>query len=171
VYASQYGDNWTLVASLVGATPRAMIFGGGRFMIVGDDGLVATSSDGTNWNVLPAIHALQGGTDAPVMLRAVTFDGQRYLAVGEGSIAATSSNGVAWTASQIGNPYALNAVAVGGGVVVAMSDSYSIFTSSDGLQWRDRHQDSPAWPWAAVVYGDNRFVAVGANSEIITSSP
>jgi hypothetical protein len=70
----------------------------------------------------------------------------------------------------------LYGVAFGNGLFVAVGDSGTILTSSDGANWTLRASAAPNLRLTAVTYGSNSFVAVGAtiettNHPVVWTSP
>jgi hypothetical protein len=167
VYASDSGYVWSQIASIGGVSPRAITFGGGRFVVVGD-GAIATSTDAVHWNTVPQLHLPDNGLDKLLAFNAVTWDGQRYVAVGDGS--ATSPDAQSWTAHA--TQTSLSGVAEGDGVIVGSSSSVELYTSADGAEWRQRELSTTMGHiHHAVVHSGGRFVSVGDGGEIIVSGP
>ncbi len=106
---------------------RAMTFGGGVFVAVGDEGRVVSTVDGTGWDT-DAVLGIGG-------LTAVTWGGGRFVAVGQGGATASSRDGVQWATGLIPEAGDLGGVAWAGGEFVA-GDGGRIFASDDGLDWR-----------------------------------
>ncbi|HWA26748.1 MAG TPA: hypothetical protein VG734_13910, partial [Lacunisphaera sp.] len=71
-------------------TPRAIAFGAGRYVVVGDGGKVSTSADGFAWTA--------GTSGSTANLMAVVFAFNRFVAVGSAGTLLTSPDGLAWTA-------------------------------------------------------------------------
>ena len=97
IFTSPDGCTWTLRKSATGYTADTAIpysasaFGAGRFVVVGSQNLLLTSTDGITWNrgtVLPS------GTAA---WSSVAFDGNRFVASEAGGLVATSPDGLVWT--------------------------------------------------------------------------
>jgi photosystem II stability/assembly factor-like uncharacterized protein len=72
-----------------------------RFVVVGDGGVVLTSTDASNWTKVPAFTTRN--------LRAVTYGG-RFVAVGEDGAIYTSSDGLTWEERNSNTTATLNAV-------------------------------------------------------------
>ena len=67
----------------------SIAFGNGRFVMVGSDGTILTSDDGTQWTLRDA--------GVSTWLRAVIFDGRRYTALGDEGVIINSSDGEEWS--------------------------------------------------------------------------
>ncbi len=80
--------------------------------------------------------------------------------VAAGAPAQADPTGYTWTA-RAGGTGALNDVAYGNGVYVAVGLDDSVSTSSDTVTWTTRSDIAGAQSWTSVAYGNNVFVAVG----------
>jgi len=91
-----------------------------------------------------------------------------FVAVGLGPDGVlTSPDGTLWTGARVGN--ALHTVICGGGTFVAAGLHGEIVTSSDGVTWTKRSSGTDAW-LTGVAFGNQKFVVVGDNGTILTSS-
>ncbi len=125
--------------------------GNGRYVAVGDAGVVMMSEDSRNWSAaaVPVGSALHG----------VTFGNNRFVAVGESGTVISSGDGIVWQRENLDSWVHLNDVAWGEGVFVAVGVSGAILTSADGANWT--LQTIGGDDLRAIAYGDGRFVAVG----------
>ncbi|RAV01708.1 cadherin-like beta sandwich domain-containing protein [Paenibacillus sp. YN15] len=89
----------------------------GRYIAVGDGGIVALSQDGVSWTVLTPE---QTGTEQS--LRAVAYGDGVYMAVGDNGTILSSPDGLGWTAEASGTSGRLRSVAYGQGRFVAVGD-------------------------------------------------
>lgn len=159
-------DQWTRVKSGTELNFRAITYGNGQFVAVGENGLIATSPDGTAWTVQ------KSGTTNP--LCGVTFTESQYVVVGNilssdhDSIILRSSNGVNWKQNAEIIHNTLSAIAYGKGRFVVGSYGSAlyplIYTSEDGEYWKPTWQrkdnwTDPAW-FSGVAFGNGLFVAV-----------
>src|SRR6266705_2121150 len=92
-------------------TMRSLTFGNGRFVAVGDGGVIHTSLDGYIWD--------DGRRPVTTSLHKVAFLNGEFTAVGAGGTWLTSSNGLDWVAYSTGASDALFAVAYQNGFYVA----------------------------------------------------
>lgn len=142
----------------------AVTFGAGKFVTVGAQGGIMTSSNGLHWN--------SAGSPTSLPLRGVTHAAGRYVAVGAGGTILVSSNASDWTPRSAGTTGELFQVVYGGAqfVTVGRLDTGSnfmgiILTSPDGEAWTAR--DSGIFnPLYAVAYDAGRYVAVGHLSAV-----
>lgn len=79
------------------ATLKRVAFGGGIFVVGGQDGLLAASRDGIEWKNNET-HPERGH------ISAVTWTGDRFIAVGAGGRALESRDGLVWTAQAAPQP-------------------------------------------------------------------
>jgi hypothetical protein len=152
------------------------------YVAVGDQGLVSSSTDGTNWQTInPELTNYSG-------FGSVTWGGQKFVTVVQTNPfqncrAYTSDNGDVWTARK--TPFInikLSDVAYGGGTYVAISDDMTgsdnirltnvVLTSSDGLSWEQIENVTGAG-WTSIASGRvwiagslvQKFVAVAYNED------
>lgn len=107
---------WTEVDPGAGdATLHRVAWGGGRFVLVADAGLVLTSPDGLAWSPAAAV------TTADLV--EVEWTGSGFLAAGIGGVVLASDDGLQWQLIRPADGTALWAVGeVGGAVVAAGTD-------------------------------------------------
>jgi len=168
LYFSTDGHSWSALTTLTGAmTLNAGVYGGSKYIAVGDGGYIAASSDSIAWL---AGKVVTNSSGAGINLHGVTWTGSQYVAVGDNGAITTSPNGSAWSALKTSAiTGALRSVAVSsGGEIVVVGDN-GIETSEDGNTWTSRDPAGAAALYG-VTYASGRFVAVGANTAIKTSS-
>lgn len=126
--------HWTVqTTAFGGAWVHGVAYGNGVWVAVGDEGLVATSPDGTSWTTRTTP---LGGTFGDLYLYKVTFANGTFVAVGEEGMLGTSSDGINWTVRSSGVGFrGLNSVAYGAGQWVAVGDGGHVTTSLDSVTW------------------------------------
>lgn len=138
---------------------QGVAFGNGVFVAVGDNSLVARSSDGAAWTTSSA--------GAYGSLRRVRFLNGQFLAVGTSDKLIASTDGAIWTAVTLPQANFWD-VAWGDGVyVLAGAGTYA---SPDGVNWTATHPILQGGvPLAnyettldTVVFGNGRFLAMPA---------
>jgi hypothetical protein len=139
--------------------PRSACFGGGRYVVVGDGGLTATSSNGTNWIGQRLIEQVQ--------LLGVAYGGGTYIAVGRGGFIASSEDGQAWTQRSRGSSRDLLAVAPDENGFVAVGTRGTVGWSSNGVHWEFFSAPTTS-SLSAVVKADGKYVASGAGGMIVS---
>jgi len=151
VHVSMDGSRW-----LAQTTPRiinlnAVTYGQGRFVAVGANGTIFSSTNGMNW-----VDRTTGSTT--VQLQGVTYGNGAFVAVGTSGAARYSTDGENWISASTG--VTLKSVTCAKGLFVAVGDSGAIRTSVNGTNWINRTISSEFLN--AVQYAGDRFVAVGA---------
>ncbi|MEO6996394.1 MAG: immunoglobulin domain-containing protein [Lacunisphaera sp.] len=132
-------------------TPRSVAFGAGRYVFVGDNGNVSSSSDGLTWSA--------GTSGTSNSLQAVIFAFNRFVAVGGGGTLVTSTDGLTWSVQNtsttidfvsvtansdrivvgtLGSATSLPALTLSGNVTVQIATG----VRSDALIWFDGEFDS-----------------------------
>ena len=147
-------------------------FGSGKFVLVGNQGLILYSANGTNWT-----KSISGVTSS---LRSVLFSNGRFIAAGDNGTILYSSDGVTWTpASSTESKDSLQDLAYGDGQIVGVgyytegsSWPYTyhgvIISSLDGINWTKR---SPSTGFLnGVSYGSGRFVVTGDAGTVLSST-
>jgi len=153
---------------------RAITYGNGKYVAVGDDGKMATSTDGVTWT------AVANNKFGKSHIRAVAFGNNRFVAGGDETIA-YSTDGVTWTAviakpsDYIGDgldagsakkPFFAGVFAIifAGGKFVAGCAIGRMAISTDGITWTAVPRENTDFGVAsifAIAYGNGKFVAVG----------
>jgi hypothetical protein len=146
------GVNWTNATNIsTGSYLRAVIYGAGKYVAVGDNGTIITSVDGNYWTPQAT-----GTTDG---LWSVVYEGGKFVAVG-GKTTLTSTDGQAWNKKQITSVDDLRGLAYGNGLYVAVGLNANIITSPDGVTWTTMyHYDGI--DLYGISFQGGRFVAVG----------
>lgn len=106
---------------------RAMAFGGGRWVGVGDEGQIMVSADGERW--------LSSESRIQRDWAGVIYGAGKFVAVGAGGNIATSADGVRWNLDLSPTAETLKAIAFHAGKFVAVGGLGTIVTSTDGLNW------------------------------------
>jgi len=143
IRSSTDGSGWT--ARTLGGTPaagdtlRAVTYGGGLFVAVGDNGHIQTSPDGVTWTKRMAASA----TDD---LAAVAYRSGHFVAVGgvgSTAVAEYSTDGITWSRVTFPASVAwMNAIAASDDAFVAFGNKVApdnndaiAYTSTDGATW------------------------------------
>jgi hypothetical protein len=160
-----------LVSQPTGRSLNGIAFGGGKFVAVGQSGIVLTSTDGANW-----IQRVPGTNNLD--LYAVTYGTNGFVAVGGTRVSSsqpviwTSPDGIAWTfidttPLNLQNGNWLQGVTFGGGLYVAVGGNYTtntVSTSSNGVDWtlRETHLSNTGnYPLRSIAWGNGLYVAGG----------
>ena len=144
----------------------AVIYDGARFVALGSDGSIITSTDTITWTVGTSIgttgmHALVYGA------------GPAYVAVGNGGkIYRNTGAGItaAWTAETSGTTQDLYGVSYVNGIYVAVGVGGTLLTSLDGgVTWKPQASNTPN-NLHQVAFGAGTYVAVGDIGTIVSST-
>src|SRR6185312_282626 len=145
---------------------RGLGFGLDFFLALGGDPgavgvarpFVFISTDGEKWD---------GPHDIPgkFMVRRVASGNKRFVAVGDRGRRAASEDGKKWIdAPQVKAIDTLIDVAFGNGVFVGVGLNGLRMISADGVRWTDRLIGDEGEHLNAVVWANDRFVAIGAGA-------
>jgi hypothetical protein len=151
---------------------RSAAYGNGRWVAVGNRGVVATSTNGKTWST-----QIVGGTSS--YWDGVAYGDGRWIAAGKaensegdkGKIA-ISTNSTSWSTQDVDIPMDVwCGVACGNGRWVMVDWAYSkIATSTDnGTSWNIQTVGFPSGGWYDVAYGNGRWIAVSKGGKITTS--
>ena len=161
-------DNWTtnqITTNSFGL--HHVVFGNGCFVAVGesgDAGRIYTSTDGLKWTTQFSDFNSWGMT--------LHYANGYFAGIGGNNYVNVSTNGTNWVSTHLAGQlysynYAGNCVTYGHSLYVAVGDINgigNIITSADGVTWTSRSiSPSTGGRIFSVVYGGNRFVAVGNN--------
>jgi hypothetical protein len=174
----------------MGKDLNSVTYGNGRFVAVGELGIVLTSPDGIDWTIKNG-DVWQLSDSFPIALsNSIIYAKNRFVAVGEGFL--TSIDGEKWTEIDsfrvIQGPgdtimathqFRLFKVVCNDSLFVAVGDWGAIMTSPDGRMWTEIAGDLTSQEHlTSVVYGDHNFVAIGyriadyvTNAMFVKTSP
>ena len=156
---------------------NSVAFGAGRYVAVGDEGAIFSSSDGLTWS--------RKDSKTTGTLHSVTYENNLFVAVGDGNIIWTSPNGEEWAVRRYGGEAAIlysavyadrQFVIVG---VKAIRDTNGkitgtrgvIVTSANGITWNEEGSLPRTVPLLrSIAYAGGKFVAAGNDETIVTSS-
>lgn len=155
-------DTWTLRSPHpVGATLQSVTFGDGRFIAVGDNGSVATSNDGFNWE------SIESGTHETLL--AVGYGGGRYVAVDDSGGIISSTDGIDWTYTNVGQELSLLTTCYGGGRHIVAGRQGVALTSIDSVTWETAVSNTTE-SIVSVIYVENGFIAMTFSGAVLQST-
>ncbi|HNC23132.1 MAG TPA: hypothetical protein PLU52_02920 [Opitutaceae bacterium] len=143
-----------------------LAFGAGRFVVAGDSGYVASSTDGSVWSA--------GASGLTSIITDIAFGGDRFVAVTHTGESCYSTDGQHWI---VGGPTATPSiifhtrVAYGDGRWLALG-SGRVATSTNGTTWTRTSADlsnESGWVYDALAYFRGRFYAWGAGLPLLSS--
>jgi hypothetical protein len=139
---------------------KGVAYAQGKFIAVGDEGTLLTSSDGVKW--------MERETGTDYGLNAVAYGNGTFVVVGNLGTILTSTTGKVWverTSPTFDDP---RGVAWGNKTFVAVGERGTVLTSADGIKWVERDSGT-TWDLNAVSYGNQTFVAAGEASTTLYS--
>ena len=156
-------DRWTWRHPVPhGSDLRAIVFGNGRFVAVGEGGAILSSADGTHW--------INSSLEV-VDLRDIAFGNGKFVAISF-RFAYTSTDGLQWEehplpAGSQSNPTHVLSIAFGHGVFVAVGAATIV--SSNGVDWINSTNNVQSF-LLDVTFGDGRFVAVTYTQSYVSTN-
>ncbi|QTN33246.1 hypothetical protein HZ994_13300 [Akkermansiaceae bacterium] len=151
---------------------RGIAYGNGKFVQVGQSGIIYVSTDGLNWTspISPTTRDL----------RDVTFGNGRFVAVGDSATILHSTDAVNWTLttyprSAFSSALNIHGVAFGNGVFAAAGLSNLTLKSTDGIAWTVEGTSDFNVGWSGIDFVNGRFFYMGnrlgtLGARIITST-
>jgi len=137
-------------------TINSVAYGAGKFVAVGEGGVIHTSFDGATWD--------DGRRPVTSVWRKVFFVNGQFVAVGHDGLIGTSSDGYSWTLRNSDTTNHLFAVTFGGGHYVACGDLGRITSSTDGVNWTRGNVGTNALRW--ITYGNGVFIVPTPNQQM-----
>lgn len=170
ILTSRDGLAWTQRTSGATASLNAAAFVKGAFVVGGGNGVLLASPDGTAWSPV----SLGGNLTSTLFLSGAGGEG---LLLGSGGESYAATTATSWRRLFQGTSEAKKAVLYAGGRFVTVGATTDPVTgatfapvqvSTDGVAWTRANGTLNAL--TAIAYGQNRYVALGANSAIYTST-
>lgn len=169
LYRSSDGTSWTAVSLTF--EPKTIAWGGGRYVVLGDDKKSAISTDGgENWSFEDTTldPSLSGDVKYSNGLFATT--NVDVLAPSPRSKISTSIDGVVWTTRRTAPDLRTYRVLIGDNNGFVGRDADSFYVSPDGLVWNQVSTDrSLLSVLAGVRGGSGRCIFVGSGGLLFTT--
>ncbi len=154
------GTTWT-GGPLIGLGKlRAITYGAGMFVTVGQDGKILTSTDGTGWTFRAS-----GTTER---LDGVTWTGTTFVIVGETGRVLTSADGLTWASTTSTPPSWPEGVTWSDSRYVVVGARGRIATSIDGIAWNDVVSGT-AQTLHGVTWSGATFTPAGSIATLISN--
>ena len=170
MFSTGYYSGWTTKPEL-----RSIVYGGSKFVAVGQQGAIVYSSDGENWFLVSGSEndPFNGWGTKPE-LYAVAWGGTKFVlagaAINTGARTAYSTNGINWTFVEnvsAGDGNAIYGLAYGDSKFIAVGNGGRVTSTTNGT----------TWGWVvdnlgglgtlnAVIYGGGKWVAVSNDGRI-----
>ena len=149
---SSDGNVWNQIASPLLGTWNSIIYGNGKFIMVGNNVQAYSSDNGLTWNYVSS--PLSGTWNA------VAFGNGTFVMVGNNVQAYSSDNGLTWTYVSSPTSGTWNAVTYGNGAFVMVGPNIQAYSTDNGLTWI-LTVNPLSGTWQNVAYGEGVFVMVG----------
>jgi hypothetical protein len=143
---------WKLDASGTKANLKQVLYANNQFVIVGDSGIILTSTNGSTWN--------RRTTGTTKCLQSIANGGGHYVAVGDSGTILTSNDATSWTRQTI-TPYNLTMVVYGLNEFWATGGAAAQFSSVQGTVWTDATSAGFPATMVCLAFGNGQFVGVG----------
>lgn len=168
VSAGAAGLSWSSRVNGVKSHLRSIASGAGRWVAVGDNGVIYTSTDTITW--APCANS------STLPLLSVAYGNGLWVAVGGtggSAVILTSSDGMSWTLRAAPAAADLKGVAYGGGRWCAVginSGASVVFASDDGVAWGIATVTGTSQLNAVIHHSDFGWVAVGNQGTVRRSA-
>lgn len=165
IISSKIGDTSMIIGT---NTWNGIVYGNGRYAVVGDSGYVTSSADGITWD---SPKTIPGGND----WLSVAFGKGKFVAIDwyAPCNVMTSTDGINWTKQSNKLPHIdnrhYNAVRFCNGIFIAVGAA-QISTSTNGTTWTRRWQNSYIYEPQDITYGDGKYVTGLPGGNVLTSS-
>lgn len=161
VWSSTNPASWSDLGAVTTGTGRAITYGNGMYMAVGDSGRVVVSTDGVSWSTRSS----------------GTGNGLYGVAAGLGGFAIVQPNGSGFlvtdgnTFTTVGSNSGMNSIAFGNNTFVAVGNSGTITTLSGNLSGNGGVVSSRGNAFVTstlnhVVFGNGYFVGTAENGAV-----
>lgn len=154
VLSSTDGSQWHTSLTNLDRQLSSVAFGAGQWVVCGDDGLLFTSPDTTNWidRTFPSTsHDL--GNLVYGAGRFITFAAFRDLLY-------QSTNGANWTTLEVPGLSQVQRARYLNGIFLAGGTNGNVLISTNGLNWEVRETPTDSWI-GSIAFGKGRYVAGG----------
>ena len=163
------GGSWSNSNYNGNDTFNAVTYGGGKFVAVGNNGVIKTSSDGIHWtsrtsNTTDNLYGVDYGINEYTTVAT-------YVVCGENGTIMTSPDAINWTAQSSGTDHTLYSVIHDYRRFVAVGVNGTIVAGPDGVTWYDCSLNISQTLYS-IAYSDTMgaiFVAVGEDGAVFNS--
>lgn len=155
------GLAWYSASSPTTADLRGVAAGSGLFVAAGSQGVILTSSTGTNWT-------LRASTTTNLLSGVAAWPGGFVVAGDRGTLLA-SPDGTTWRAVTSGTTNALRRVRWLGDRLLAVGQNGTLLTSANGSAWERLAVAETGYLYDVLRAGDT-FLAVGQGGAVWVSS-
>lgn len=161
--ASVFADYNTVNSDIaINKGNHGLVYASGKYVMVGDNGNIMTSTDAINWTVRtsPTISTIND----------IIYNGSKFIAVGNSGTILVSSDAITWTKQTAVTSANLESICLVNGIThVIVGSSGCILTSTDYINWTVRTSNTTL-ELSKVYYASGKTIAVGLDGTILTSS-
>lgn len=165
ISTSTDGDNWSepsFFNDVYGF--QSVTFGNGKFLVIGSDGYITTSTDGITWS--------KPAKKIAFSYESAAYGNSAWVAVGsEGYINTSTDDCANWynyAYKQDGPTETVYDVVFANNYFTVVGIQAFVWYSKDGITWN--RQEISTGKNYSICYGNNKYVAVGAKGNILTST-
>ena len=155
-FAGEPLDTWHVRTTPLSPTAlnlEGVAFGNGRWVIVGDDGLILSSTDGSQWT--------QEANPAPASLDDVVFGNGTFVALGSNlNNLLTSPDGQHWTKQSPGISGAFEVIFDGTRFLSVLAGGF-VKVSTNGVNWSNLPTLPAKYDIGGVAFGNGIYVEAG----------
>ena len=167
ILTSSDGNIWTEIEHGLSTTNFVDInYHSGKFIVIGGDessGVMLTSVDGQNWETASIPSASKFTT--------ITYADDKYIVFDElNNVFISTDQGNTWIVNRNViniNPAYIKSVTFGNETFVATATNGTIYSSKNGIKWEEVEQYAVNSSLNDIVYGTDKFIAVGDNGNIV----
>lgn len=152
---------WTIIKNSGDPDYREVVYIEGKFVTVGEGGMLESSSDGYNWT------AHESGTTND--LRVILWDGAHYFIAGEGGTLLRGANLDSLELIDTGSSIFFNAIAYSGSTYLLVG-GFGMVISDDGVNWRQPTSFSTPFSLESATWTGSEFLLGGLGNDIYASS-
>lgn len=159
------GENWSAPSFFNDVYGfESVTFGNGKFLAIGTDGYISTSTDGLSWS--------KPAKKIAFSYKSAVYGNTAWVAVGsEGYINTSTDDCANWynyTDKQYRPTETVYDVIFANNYFTVVGIQAFVWYSKDGISW-NRQGITTTYNYS-ICYGNNKYVAVGKDGHIITSS-
>ncbi len=166
-HAGNPAGEWLAVDKPAGDTIRAAVAAGGAYVLVGDNGAVFTSVDGTSWQAAPRITGVQLG--------AVAYGNGRFVAAGfngspgaQRTVLITSTDGgQSWQEMPVPFTGSVRGMTFADGRFWTIGGTSTILSTANGVDWEPQTSQF-AGLLRGIVRTPAGYVAAGSGGVVLT---
>lgn len=158
--------SWTVRdAGFTNVAINGITYGGSTFVVVGNSGRLATSTNGVTWTS-------RTSNFSTTNINKVTYGSSTFVAVGDGGKLNTSTDGITWTTrtSGFGTTSHILSVRYLNNTFLTAGQAGIVGNSTDGITWTTRQLGLNTEACLDTSYGAGVYLAVKENNRIYTST-